>query len=937
MFFLLITIQLFSIVLIFIECYAIFTEWKSKVHSYLFFSCVAILVNNIGYLLELTSRTEGEYFTALRFSYFGRIWICFALFLFIAELVKFKLPQIVKIILTVFNVAGYVVVFTTRDTGFYYKKMNFDMSGSIPMFEHTDGPFHEIWTATMATYVVVGLILLVAQRFREKSEIGKKRINMLMFAVFTWSAFALVEMLKVFPTLEKYYDITMIGFPIGTIFMLRAIFKYDLLDAETLAREYIVDELSEGIIVTDIHGEIRFTNKPAIALFPDVYDKPKEVTERIRRAIDKEEPIRLMGRIYTPEANALIDAGAEIGTIYSIADDTEHYKYMEELKEQRGIAERASKAKSTFLANMSHEIRTPINAVLGMDEMILRESKEKEIRAYAADIQTAGRTLLSLVNDILDFSKIEEGRMEILPTNYELSSVVNDLVNMIRDRADKKGLKLKVSVDRHIPHNLYGDEIRIKQIVLNLLTNAVKYTEEGEVGLDVSFRITGENQIGLRFKVTDTGIGMKQEDMSKLFSPFSRIEENRNRTIEGTGLGMSIVKQLLSLMHSRLEVKSVYGEGSEFSFEIKQKVLDWDEMGDYAVRFEQEAGQREEYRELFHAPDAKVLVVDDTEVNLTVIKNLLKRTQIGIDVAASGREGLTLTSRNHYDIAFIDHMMPVMDGIETLKEMKKQGEEGTVYIALTANAVSGAREMYLDAGFNDYLSKPVDGRRLEELIKKYLPAEKVIEASGEEINEDLGASTDSAEIPAFLLDIAEINPDAGIANCGSAEGLISVLEVFKQTATSKADEIEQLYESGDWENYTIKVHALKSSARIIGAAELSELAKELEAAGKDMNLDKIHEENARLLAMYRDLDDKLSPLVKTDENLKDMSEVSLKEAFQTICEIADSMDFGMMEGILKDLKGYKLPAQASEALKQIEDLFMKLDWEGITAIAEKEK
>ncbi len=400
-------------------------------------------------------------------------------------------------------------------------------------------------------------------------------------------------------------------------------------------------------------------------------------------------------------------------------------------KEQKNEADEANRAKSSFLANMSHEIRTPINAILGMDEMILRESSERDVISYAEDIESAGKTLLSLINDILDFSKVEEGKMEILPAQYDLSSLINDLVNMIRGRADNKGLLLEVNVDETMPHLLFGDEIRIRQCVLNLLTNAVKYTERGSVTLEVGYEKLNESRISLRFSVIDTGIGLKREDMDKLFSPFSRIEESRNRSIEGTGLGISITKSLLGLMNSKLEVESVYGEGSTFSFALEQPVVRWSPIGKFTGRFVTENSARTAYRESFRAPDAHVLVVDDMPVNLTVIRGLLKKTQISVDTATSGAEAIARAARRQYDVAFIDHMMPGMDGIETLHEMKKlPRSEKTVFIALTANAISGSREQYLEAGFTDYLPKPVDSKKLEEMLMAHLPAEKLSRNDG---------------------------------------------------------------------------------------------------------------------------------------------------------------------------------------------------------------
>ncbi len=389
-------------------------------------------------------------------------------------------------------------------------------------------------------------------------------------------------------------------------------------------------------------------------------------------------------------------------------------------------AEAADKAKSSFLANMSHEIRTPINAMLGLNEMILRESSERETLDYAADVRNAGRTLLSLVNDILDFSKVEEGKMEILPAQYDLSSLIGDLVNMIRTRAEDKGLRLEVRVQKEIPQVLFGDEIRIRQCALNLLTNAVKYTQKGTVTLAVGYEEAGENMIRLAFRVSDTGIGMKRSDLEKLFAPFTRIEESRNRSIEGTGLGMVITQKLLALMGSRLEVESVYGEGSTFSFSLEQPVVKWTPIGVFNAAPEMPDTRRAAYQEAFHAPDARILVVDDMPVNLTVIQGLLKKTMVAVETATSGAEAVEKASRQKYDVIFIDHMMPGMDGIETLGELQKLPDsEKTAYIALTANAISGSRELYLDAGFSDYLSKPVDSRKLEEMLMAHLPPEKL--------------------------------------------------------------------------------------------------------------------------------------------------------------------------------------------------------------------
>ena len=501
-----------------------------------------------------------------------------------------------------------------------------------------------------------------------------------------------------------------------------------------------------------------------------------------------------------------------------------------ELKEKAIQAKEASRAKSQFLSNMSHEIRTPINAILGMNEMILRESQDETILEYAENIRTASSTLLGLVNDILDFSKIEAGKMDIIPVEYDPSSMLNDLVNMIKVRAEKKGLDFYISCSPEIPSLLYGDEIRIKQIATNILTNAVKYTEHGSVLLSVGCQKVSDNAIDFIFSICDTGIGIKQKDLSKLFSAFERIEEERNRSIEGTGLGMNITHRLLELMNSKLEVESVYGEGSNFSFSIRQDVRKWIPIGDFQHAYHLMLQKHQVYHEKFTAPDAKILVVDDTIMNLKVIEGLLKKTQVKIDTATSGKDSLELVKMKRYDLIFLDHRMPEMDGIETLKAMQNLKDNlnlSTPIISLTANAVSGAREMYIKAGFDDYLTKPVHSDQLEMLMIKYLPPEKILTT---DVDSESNSLADE-KIPDWLKNFAGVQIETGIQNCGSIDGFLDALKIFFDSINSNADEIQKFFDDQDWKNYTVKVHALKSSAKIIGAMELSERARRLEDAG----------------------------------------------------------------------------------------------------------
>ena len=560
----------------------------------------------------------------------------------------------------------------------------------------------------------------------------------------------------------------------------------------------------------------------------------------------------------------------------------------QQLKIASDTAVAASKAKSQFLAQMSHEIRTPINAVLGMNEMILRESKSDEIIDYASNIQSAGKTLLTLINSILDFSKIEDGKMEIVPVRYETVTLIDDLVNMSSERAKKKGLEFKTEIDSALPQSLYGDDVRVRQVITNILTNAVKYTHQGSVTLTMSGREVDADTFELLVKVTDTGIGIRKEDLSKLFQSFLRLDEERNRNIEGTGLGISIVQKLLTMMDSKLEVASEYGKGSEFSFKLIQKIIDKNPIGNYAEHHNKRLDKNAEKKFLI-AKGAKVLAVDDNDMNLKVISGLLKRNEIVPDLADSGRQCIEMVKKNFYHIIFLDNMMPGMNGVETLKLMRNENilSNKTAVVMLTASAIAGMREAYLREGFDDYLSKPIDVTELETILEKHLPSEIVsfelegqkkipaqVEAAPspekiipkEEIPEEQQPSEDTfskREREIFVETCPDINLDVGLKYCmDSKDFLIQMLTTF--TDDKKADKIQEKFDAGDWKNYQILVHALKSTSLSIGAENLSEQAKKLEHAAKDNEIEEIQANHAALMETYKKVREEITNWLTID-------------------------------------------------------------------------
>lgn len=554
----------------------------------------------------------------------------------------------------------------------------------------------------------------------------------------------------------------------------------------------------------------------------------------------------------------------------------EKTKEGEELRKAKILADAANRAKSDFLANMSHEIRTPINAVIGMNEMILRECQENNINKenileYAVNVESASKNLLSIVNDILDFSKIEAGKMEIVEDNYFFSSLLNDVVNMIDLKAKQKELKFFVKVDEQLPNQLYGDENRIRQVLINILNNAIKYTNEGYVQLFIGQEVLAENEIQLKIVVHDTGIGIKKEDMSKLFGTFERLDMKKNRNVEGTGLGLAITSKMVSLMNGTLQAESIYGVSSTFTVCLPQKVVSEERIGNFQERFKEYKQKLQKYKESFVAPDAKVMVVDDNSMNLFVVQKLLEKTKVQVITCSSGEQCLKLVKEEAFDVILLDHMMPGMDGIETLHNLKSMDDnrsKNAPVIALTANAILGAREEYLREGFDDYLSKPIDGMHLEELLQKYISKEKLkqsaeleqkeitkIEVRQEELEQEIvevqELVTVLEETQQEIEEFAWLDIETGLQySMDSDEMYREFLQMFCDMKEEKKQSIQEAYEKEDWENYTILVHSLKSTAKSVGGILISQRALELEQAGKQNEITFIKEHHEIMMECY---------------------------------------------------------------------------------------
>ncbi len=634
--------------------------------------------------------------------------------------------------------------------------------------------------------------------------------------------------------------------------------------------------------------------------------------------------------------------------IYDMTKEREVYRALEESKE---AADRANQAKSIFLANMSHEIRTPMNSIIGMSEIALRGELPEQERDYIERIRTAGNSLLAIINDILDFSKIESGKMEVLPIEYEILSLINDVVNMTEQKIIEKNLRLIAKINPDIPCRLIGDEGRIRQVLLNLVNNAAKYPKKGSVEINVDFE-RAENGIVLHVKIIDTGIGIKEEDKAMLFESFNQVDTYKNRDVEGTGLGLAIVDKMTRLMNGSVEFESTYGVGSVFTVHIPQgiaediscvsdvqcRTADGNGLVDFKLCGIEQFKAKEDGLS-FSAPKAAVLIVDDNEMNLMVAEGLLKPLLMQITTARSGAEALELIHKNQYDIVFMDHMMPEMDGIDATKLIRQM--DGAYFkrlpiIALSANAVSGAREMFLKCGMNDFVAKPIEMREISAALKKWLPKEKLEKPQTQKTEAESEPETENRADEATEL-LNRLNPEIidtkiGFSYMGNdPRSYANILREFRESAAQKADAIRMYAEAHDIERFTIEVHALKSIAKSIGAIRLPEMALELEKHGKAGQQEPILQNTPALLEEYHRVEEALKEFRKAKPKIAAaapyMSGTEVLERLEQISTYLDEFDLRPAEKITTELLSVKVDTELSKLLQKLARDINEIDYD----------
>uniref|UniRef100_N2A8P7 Circadian input-output histidine kinase CikA n=1 Tax=Eubacterium plexicaudatum ASF492 TaxID=1235802 RepID=N2A8P7_9FIRM len=715
------------------EAYYVIGRKPSRQQQYLLFVIIALCTNFVGYLLVLEATTLTEALQAVKFSYLGKPFIVLCLFLFVMHTCKIPIPRWLETVLTFVHVFVVLCVLTCENHKLYYNSIAYVQDGFFPHLVLGHGIIYNLHCLLMLAYALIMIFVCASCYIRTNKDMEKKQSAYLMIMVLIAMAGYGIFLSGV----TKGYDITLIACLIDSLLLSVLIFRGGIFDALTLAKELAMDALAEGIVVVDIDENILYFNEKAEQIYAQItLGKAEKVLEDMDTRILDKKMLERDRDIYAVSSYMIERENIYYGRMYVLTDITDSYHYTQRVKEQAEImkelkdqAESANEAKSVFVSNMSHEIRTPMNAIVGLTEVLLRKKRDPEDEKYLLNIQSSGNALLKLINDLLDFSKIEAGKFEISEDTFDIAQMLRDIQVIGTTRIADKKVRLIMDVDENIPRLLYGDALRIRQVIINIMNNAVKFTDEGSVTVTVRQQKREAEKIQLYIAVKDTGQGIHKDDLKRLFDAFTQVDIKKNQGKEGTGLGLAISRQLVEMMGGELSVESEYGAGSNFYFSVWTGIESEETVGCFA-EVRQPTDEEEDADEVFTftAPQARILLVDDNEINQEVAKALLEPYGMRIDLASNGKVALEQIQKESYDLVFMDHYMPVMDGVEATKRIRAL--EGERYkhlpvIALTADAVQGVREEFFAAGMNDFASKPIEMEDLSRVLCKWLPKEKL--------------------------------------------------------------------------------------------------------------------------------------------------------------------------------------------------------------------
>ena len=897
--------------------------------------CGAAIAIYIGNFFSLFSSEYESLIRAHQLKTIGHIFLLTSFILFMTGFCNVNLYKPIEMVLVGFNFISVLACITGKATTIFYKSFTYVGDVEFPYIEIEMGIIFILVRIINFAFIIV----LCGYILKANCNTDAKTVKRNMFILAGTAITAIADFITSLNIIHGY-DFVAVGITICFGCMFIAIYRYGALDTMEVAKEKLLEEITEGLIVVDTEKKLLYANSRAkkIAPYLDIHSheysekKISEIFENSTFMIENE------NEHYEAKISELEENGAVKGYMAWLFDVSFINRYTKEVVALKEAAETANRSKSSFLANMSHEIRTPMNAIVGFNDLILQKSSDKEITGYASDIKTASNNLLTIINDILDLSKIESGKVELVEEHYNISSLIDESILNIKKKAKDKGLEFILDMDMRLPCELCGDNKRIRNILINLMNNAVKYTSHGFIKVIVALEGIEDDTAKIRFSVADSGIGIKEEDIPKLFNKFEKFDSKKNSGIEGTGLGLTIVKGYTQHLGGEISVESEYGMGSTFTVTIAQKIVNHtklEDIQDKQITTEQKVENEQATHGQFKVPNARILVTDDNIINLKVTASLLSSYGIRVDTAESGMEAIEKCKSTPYDIIFMDHMMPEMDGVEAMKRIRDLVDDNdyrSCIIALTANAIAGVKEMMLKEGFDGYLSKPIDLGYMEELLIKHLPEELVMytdsipdtyknEAVTTEKAVEKTEKKDPVPTPnsgeSFEECLSDFDLEKALVYCsGDMETYQEIIQVYYESGESRIEEFKTFLDNKDYKSYIISVHGLKSSSASIGAMELSERAKQHEFSGKDGKYEFLHEDFPRLVSLYREALEKLRRALvscgrigKLEEKATISSEIE-KGALKALCRMVESFDYDGVIRLIDELKTCKLSESA---------------------------